>query len=138
MRSISDRLKKAFQKLKNGLQLYMHYVSINVRSTMQYKTSFFLMTMGQLLTSFSAFFGIYFMFQRFKFKRIGFQHGDCKFTVICESVGEFAVPLLSAAAEEISDPVYIQHGGDKIVFSLFPDPAAGASGDDFSHAEIQD
>ena len=65
MRSISDRLKKAFQKLKNGLQLYMHYVSINVRSTMQYKTSFFLMTMGQLLTSFSAFFGIYFMFQRF-------------------------------------------------------------------------
>ena len=49
----------------SGLRLYMHYVSINVRSTMQYKTSFFLMVMGQLLTSFSAFFGIYFMFQRF-------------------------------------------------------------------------
>lgn len=53
------------KKIMNGLHLYMHYVSINVRSTMQYKASFLLMVMGQLLTSFSAFFGIYFMFQRF-------------------------------------------------------------------------
>ncbi len=53
------------KRLISGLKLYMHYVSINVRSTMQYKTSFFLMVMGQMLTSFSVFFGIYFMFQRF-------------------------------------------------------------------------
>ena len=49
----------------SNLRLYIHYISIIVRSTMQYKTSMLLMIMGQLLVSFSAFFGIYFMFQRF-------------------------------------------------------------------------
>lgn len=49
----------------NSIQLYMHYVSINVRSAMQYKTSFFLSVMGQFLVSFNVFLGIYFMFQRF-------------------------------------------------------------------------
>lgn len=49
----------------SNLRLYVHYISIIVRSTMQYKTSMLLMIMGQLLVSFSAFFGIYFMFQRF-------------------------------------------------------------------------
>ena len=65
MRNLFDRCKKALCRIGNGIHLYMHYVSVNVRSTMQYKTSFLLMTMGQLLTSFSAFLGIYFMFQRF-------------------------------------------------------------------------
>ena len=49
----------------SNLRLYIHYISIIVRGTMQYKTSMLLMIMGQLLVSFSAFFGIYFMFQRF-------------------------------------------------------------------------
>ena len=54
------------QKIKSGFHLYMHYVSINVRSMMQYKTSFFLSAMGQFLVSFNVFLGIYFMFQRFE------------------------------------------------------------------------
>lgn len=49
----------------SGLRLYWHYVRIHIYSTMQYKKSFFLMTVGQLLTSFSTFLGIHFMFQRF-------------------------------------------------------------------------
>ena len=49
----------------SNFRLYIHYISIIVRSTMQYKTSMLLMIMGQLLVSFSAFLGIYFMFQRF-------------------------------------------------------------------------
>lgn len=49
----------------SNLRLYKHYISIIVRSTMQYKASLVLMIMGQLLVSFSAFLGIYFMFQRF-------------------------------------------------------------------------
>lgn len=49
----------------SNLRLYIHYISIIVRSTMQYKTSLVLMIMGQLLVSFSTFLGIYFMFQRF-------------------------------------------------------------------------
>ncbi len=65
MQKVVEFCRKKCKKIVNGLELYMHYVSVNVRSTMQYKTSFLLMTIGQLLTSFSAFFGIYFMFQRF-------------------------------------------------------------------------
>ncbi|MCH5264258.1 MAG: ABC-2 family transporter protein [Lachnospiraceae bacterium] len=48
-----------------GLRLYGHYVSIHVKSAMQYKMSFFLTALGQFLVSFSVFLGIYFMFQRF-------------------------------------------------------------------------
>lgn len=54
-----------YQKIKSGIRLYGHYVSINVRSMMQYKKSFFLTATGQFLVSFNAFLGIYFLFQRF-------------------------------------------------------------------------
>ena len=46
-------------------RLYFHYVSLNVRSMMQYKTSFFLTVLGQFLVSFQIFLGIFVMFQRF-------------------------------------------------------------------------
>lgn len=52
-------------KVKNSIKLYGHYVSINVRSMMQYKTSFLLTALGQFFVSFNVFLGIYFMFQRF-------------------------------------------------------------------------
>ncbi len=52
-------------RLKDSIRLYKHYVSINVRSMMQYKTSFLLTAIGQFLVSFNVFLGIYFMFQRF-------------------------------------------------------------------------
>ena len=55
-------------KMKNDcsfIKLYWHYVSINVRSMMQYKTSFFLSVTGQFFVSFNVFLGIYFMFRRF-------------------------------------------------------------------------
>ncbi len=48
-----------------SIKLYMKYVSINVRSAMQYKTSFLLTAIGQFLVSFNVFLGIYFMFDRF-------------------------------------------------------------------------
>lgn len=38
---------------------------IHLKSTMEYKTSFFMTLMGQFLISFSAFLSIYFMFNRF-------------------------------------------------------------------------
>lgn len=47
------------------MKLYLRYLSIHLRSQMQYKTSFFLTTTGQLLGSFSAFLSIYFMMTRF-------------------------------------------------------------------------
>lgn len=52
-------------RLKKSCKLYMHFVSINIRSMMQYKTSFLLTAIGQFLVSFYVFLGVFFMFQRF-------------------------------------------------------------------------
>ena len=62
-----EKMEKLHKKDKKvcALRLYCHYISIHVRSTMQYKTSFFLTTLGQFLFSFNVFVGITFMFQRF-------------------------------------------------------------------------
>ena len=52
-------------KLYKGIRLYLHYVSIQVRSMMQYKTSLILSIIGQFIGSFQVFLGIFVMFQRF-------------------------------------------------------------------------
>ena len=52
--------------IRKSFHLYLHYISINIRSMMQYKTSFFLSAMGQFLVSFNVFLGIFFMFRRFR------------------------------------------------------------------------
>lgn len=51
--------------MKSALKLYGRYVSVTVRSMMQYKTSFLLSVIGQFLVSFNVFLGIFFLFQRF-------------------------------------------------------------------------
>ena len=83
------------KKLYNSLHLYMHYVSINVRSAMQYKASLLLMITGQLLVSFSTFFGIHFMFMRFHSVK-GYSYQE---VIVC-----FAIVLLqfSIAAQRAS------------------------------------
>lgn len=47
------------------MRLYKKYFIMHLKSTMEYKTSFILTLIGQFLISFSAFLGIYFMFNRF-------------------------------------------------------------------------
>ena len=76
----------------SNLRLYIHYISIIVRSTMQYKTSMLLMIMGQLLVSFSAFLGIYFMFQRFDSVK-GYTYSE---VLLC-----FAIVLLQFSLAEM-------------------------------------
>ena len=49
----------------NGLRLYVRYVSVILRSAMQYKMSFLLSALGQFFVSFNVFLGIYFLFGRF-------------------------------------------------------------------------
>lgn len=61
----NTQTKRCPNQLANAIHLYLHYVSINIRSMMQYKTSFFLSATGQFLVSFNVFLGIHFMFQRF-------------------------------------------------------------------------
>ena len=47
------------------MKLYLRYISIHVKSLMQYKTSLLLTALGQLLSSFSALLGVYFLMARF-------------------------------------------------------------------------
>lgn len=73
-------------------RLYLHYISIIVRSNMQYKTSMALMIMGQLLVSFSTFLGIYFMFRRFDSVK-GYSYSE---VLLC-----FAIVLLQFSLAEM-------------------------------------
>jgi ABC-2 type transport system permease protein len=47
------------------MRLYFNYLSILLKSQMQYRTSFWLLTFGQFFTPFSVFAGMYFLFSRF-------------------------------------------------------------------------
>lgn len=60
----------------------MHYVSINIRCIMQYKSSFILTVIGQFLVSFNVFLGIFYMFQRFS-KVEGFTYSE---VLLCFSI----------------------------------------------------
>lgn len=53
------------KEMRHSIKLYFHYISINIRSMMQYKGSFLLTAIGQFLVSFNVFLGVFFMFQRF-------------------------------------------------------------------------
>lgn len=46
------------------MKLYINYISMNLKSQMQYKVSFFLTTFGQFITAFTSFFGLTFIFER--------------------------------------------------------------------------
>ncbi|MDE6982391.1 MAG: ABC-2 family transporter protein [Lachnospiraceae bacterium] len=70
------------KKIISDIKLYKHYISINLRCMMQYKTSFFLSAMGQFLTSFNVFLGIFFLFQRFS-KVEGFTYSQ---VLLCFSI----------------------------------------------------
>ena len=50
---------------RHGFRLYRHYLSLSIRSSMQYKSSFWLTMLGQALTTISTLLGVIFMFQRF-------------------------------------------------------------------------
>lgn len=68
--------------MSKSIRLYIHYISIIVKSMMQYKTSFLLTAIGQFLVSFNVFLGIFFMFQRFS-KVQGFTYNE---VLLCFSI----------------------------------------------------
>ena len=73
-------------------KLYLKFLGINLKSQMQYKSSFFMMFMGQFLVAFSGFIGIYFMFSRFSTVK-GFTFGE---VLLC-----FSAVNISFALSEI-------------------------------------
>lgn len=73
------------------MKLYFKYLSMLLKSQMQYKASFFMTALGQFLVSFTTFLGIYFMFSRFHSVN-GFAFSE---VLIC-----FAVILMSFSITE--------------------------------------
>ena len=63
-------------------KLYFHYILINIKSVLQYKTSFILTVIGQFLVSFNVFLGIYFVFERFSGIK-GFTYSE---VLLCYSI----------------------------------------------------
>lgn len=96
------------QKICKNFKLYMHYISINIRCMMQYKTSFLLTAIGQFLVSFNVFLGIFFMFRRFH-EVEGFSYSEVLFC--------FSVILLEFSIAEIfargfdTFPSMVKEGG---------------------------
>lgn len=48
------------------MKLYLKFIMLNLKSQMEYKVSFLLTVVGQFITAFTAFFGLYFIFSRVK------------------------------------------------------------------------
>lgn len=46
------------------MKLYLGLITLNLKSQMQYKLSFFLTIIGQFITAFTSFFGLYFLFDQ--------------------------------------------------------------------------
>ena len=57
------------EKMRKAMKLYLCYVSVILRSTMQYKLSFILMLLGRFILAFNGFIAIWFLFSGFT--RIG-------------------------------------------------------------------
>ena len=56
---------KRIEQIKEAMRLYGRYMSLNIRSAMQHKASFFLQITGQLMTSFTTFLGLFSCFSAF-------------------------------------------------------------------------
>ncbi|WP_425449105.1 ABC transporter permease [Dethiothermospora halolimnae] len=46
------------------MKVYLNFIVMNLKSQMEYRVSFFLTTLGQFITAFTSFFGLYFIFLR--------------------------------------------------------------------------
>lgn len=101
------------KKIKKALRLYGHYISINVRSMMQYKSSFVLTTIGHFLMSFNVFLGIYFMFRRFHTVR-GFTYPE---VLLCFSIVilEFAIAEMYARGFDSFSGLVRRGGFDRVL-----------------------
>ena len=69
-------------KIKDSSRVYFHYITISMRSAMQYRVSFFLMVTGRFLVAFNGILGVYFMFSRFGHVK-GYTFGE---VLLCFSI----------------------------------------------------
>lgn len=74
------------------MKLYLGLLSLNLKSQMQYKLSFLLTTVGQFVTAFTSFFGLYFIFKGLETVD-GFTYGQ---VLLC-----FAVVMMAFSLGEL-------------------------------------
>lgn len=75
--------------MRKNICLYFMYVSAILKSSMQYKASFFLMVIGRFFIGFNGFLGIYFLFSGFSDIK-GYSYGE---VLLCYSVMEMSFAL---------------------------------------------
>lgn len=101
------------QSRVGALRMYGRYVSMIVKSSMQYKASFFMFVTGQFLVSFNVFLGVFFMFQRFhSVKGFTFQE-----VVLCFSIMllEFSLAEMYARGFDVFPSMVRQGDFDRIL-----------------------
>lgn len=90
------------------MKLYFRYLKILLKSQMQYRASFWLLSFGQFFVPFSVFAGLYFMFQRF-----GSIKGWSFFEVaLCFSVINMAFAIAECFARGFDGFSNLVKGGD--------------------------
>ncbi|REK75742.1 ABC transporter permease [Paenibacillus paeoniae] len=90
------------------MRLYIKYLSIHLKSQMEYRTSFLLMSVGQFFIPFMVFGSLYFMFQRF-----GELQGWSFFEVaLCFAVIHLAFSLSECFARGFDSFSSLVAGGD--------------------------
>ena len=78
----------------NGLKLYFKYLGILLKSTMQYKASFFLSCLGQFLLTCNSAAALYFLFARFQSIK-GFSFGE---VIFCYSIMQLSFAITESYA----------------------------------------
>ena len=71
------------------MRLYFRYISVVLRSAMQYKVSFLLMIVGRFIVAFNGFIAIYFLFSGFSDIK-GYTYGDI---LLCFSVMQLSFAI---------------------------------------------
>lgn len=84
--------------MRKSIRLYFMYVSAILKSSMQYKASFFLMIAGRFFIGFNEFLGIYFLFSGFSDIK-GYTYGE---VLMCYSVMEMSFALSECIARGFS------------------------------------
>lgn len=82
------------RKLWESIRLYLRFVAAILKSTMQYRMSFFLTLIGRFLVEFGSFLGIYFIFTGFRQIK-GYSYGE---VLMCFSVIQMSFALAECAA----------------------------------------
>lgn len=94
--------------MRRQLRLYFRYISVTLRSSMQYKLSFFLMIIGRFFVAFGGFLSIYFLFSGFTNIK-GYTMGE---VLLCFSVMQMSFACAECIARGFNVFSFIVNKGE--------------------------